>query len=92
MIVNACRRGDRRLTIGFLARAAEIMNALSPGAFAACMSIVAQLLPAAGMDGDIGVQGSEIRGHSARYGITDAFLIQNNEVPVAEHDHVNSTE
>lgn len=59
-IIDACRRGQLRLTISLPARALTVLNVVTPGAFARVTGLVNRLLPKpAGPEGDVGEPGRE---------------------------------
>jgi NAD(P)-dependent dehydrogenase (short-subunit alcohol dehydrogenase family) len=82
-ILTACAYGDPELTITVHARAAEIVNALTPGSVARAMMIAAKLLPGpAGPEGDRPRRGRESESSwapSLATTLTDRAAVLNNE-------------
>lgn len=59
-ILDACRRGQMRLTITPQARLLAVANVVTPGVFARVSGVINQLLPKpAGPEGDVGEPGRE---------------------------------
>jgi NAD(P)-dependent dehydrogenase (short-subunit alcohol dehydrogenase family) len=82
-IIEACRYGDPELTISIPARAAVLLNAVSPALVARLSELVVRMLPSAtGTDGDISRRGrdSESRwGPSFATTLSDKAAVVNNE-------------
>jgi NAD(P)-dependent dehydrogenase (short-subunit alcohol dehydrogenase family) len=83
-ILDACRYGDPELTITLPARAAVLVNAISPGLVARATEIAARLLPGpAGPEGDVPRRGRESESEwapSAATTLSDRAAVLNNEV------------
>jgi len=86
-IVEACRHGDPELVITMAARAAVVMNAVSPTATARLMSGINWILPSAtGPEGDetrSGWQSVSALAPSRVTTLADRATVENNELPLA---------
>lgn len=86
-IVEACRKGERRLVITPQAKLARLVNALAPGFVAAAMEEVARVLPSpTGTEGDKAQRGWASRNRQRPSLLTlpaDTASVRNNQM----HDH-----
>jgi NAD(P)-dependent dehydrogenase (short-subunit alcohol dehydrogenase family) len=82
-IVEACRYGDPELTISMLAKAAVLMNAISPALVARLSKLAVRLLPQpAGTEGDVTRRGRESESKwapSLATTLSDKAAVANNE-------------
>jgi NAD(P)-dependent dehydrogenase (short-subunit alcohol dehydrogenase family) len=82
-ILTACAYGDPELTLTLQARAAAMLNELTPGCMARAMMVAAKLLPgAAGPEGDRSKRGRESESSwapSLATTLTDRAAVLNNE-------------
>ena len=87
-IVDACRHGDAELIISLPARAAVLLNGLSPSLMAGAMRASSQLLPSAdasaGTGSRSGWQSVSDMVPSAVTVLADRATLANNEVPPAD--------
>jgi NAD(P)-dependent dehydrogenase (short-subunit alcohol dehydrogenase family) len=82
-IIEACRYGDPELTISIPARAAVLLNAVSPALVARLSELVVRMLPSAtGTDGDISRRGRDSESRwapSFATTLSDKAAVVNNE-------------
>jgi NAD(P)-dependent dehydrogenase (short-subunit alcohol dehydrogenase family) len=83
LIVDACRRGDAQLVIGWPARLAVVANAILPSTVALAMEVANRWLPPAGAaDGDVsrtGWQSPSSWAPSRLTRLTERAALENNE-------------
>jgi NAD(P)-dependent dehydrogenase (short-subunit alcohol dehydrogenase family) len=93
-ILDACRHGDARLTVGFAARLAVAADALAPGVVADLMVVANRLLPTpADQGGDVPRSGWNSQSRWAPSPLThlaDDAVADNNELRGHPPDHLGS--